>query len=332
MDGVDRGEYLIAAGSVDREALADQVVALGDQPAVPAGVILLAERDQLPIPHAGLTPGLGEQQQPEQTGHLRLLGEQLAEDPCQPDGLAGELGAHRVAVAGGEVALVEDEEQYRQHAAEPLGEVGGLGYPVGHLRRRDLLLRPSDPLRHRGLGHEERLRDLSHGQLTEEAERQRDPRLRCERRVAAGEQQPQSVVLDWSGVLVGRVVVVHEGRLVLRAALLLAADPVDRAVARGGGEPAAGVGRYAELRPLLQRGHERLTRRLLRDVDVTEAADERGDQSAVLLAENPLDGCRSALHHCAVFGGRRSGRLRRGRRTDGPRPCPGTPWTPRPRA
>jgi hypothetical protein len=34
VDGVDRGEYLITAGSVDREALADQVVPLGDQRAV----------------------------------------------------------------------------------------------------------------------------------------------------------------------------------------------------------------------------------------------------------------------------------------------------------
>jgi len=48
-DGVDRGEYLTTAGSVDREALADQVVPLGDQRAVPVGAILLAERDQLPI-------------------------------------------------------------------------------------------------------------------------------------------------------------------------------------------------------------------------------------------------------------------------------------------
>src|SRR5205085_963729 len=91
-----------------------------------------------------------------------------------------------------------------------------------------------------------------------------------------------------------------EGRLVLRLAPLLAADPVDRAVARGGGEPAAGVGRYAGLRPLLQCGLERLARRLLGDVDVTEAADERGDQAAVLLAEDPLDGRRSVLHR-SVF-------------------------------
>jgi len=100
----------------------------------------------------------------------------------------------------------------------------------------------------------------------------------------------------------GRVVVGHQGSLVLGVALVLAADPIDRPVARGGGEPAAGVGRYAGLRPLLQRGHERLTRRLLCDVNVSEAADERGDQAAVLLAEDPLDGRLSALHRSVLVG------------------------------
>ncbi len=128
--GVDRGEDLVATGSVDREALADQVVALGDQGAVPAGAVLLVERDQLPVAHPGLAPRLDEHHQREQAGHLRLVGQQLAQDPGQPDGLGGQLGADRVAVAAGEVALVEDEEQHGQHAAEPLGQVGRLGHPV----------------------------------------------------------------------------------------------------------------------------------------------------------------------------------------------------------
>src|SRR6476661_1010044 len=82
----------------------------------------------------------------------------------------------------------------------------------------------------------------------------------------------------------------HQGRLVLGVALALAADPVDRAVRGGGGEPAAGVGRHAGHGPLLQRHHERLARRVLGEVDVAEPADERGDEAAVLLAEDPLDG------------------------------------------
>jgi hypothetical protein len=76
--------------------------------------------------------------------------------------------------------------------------------------------------------------------------------------------------------------------------------PGIRAVARRGGEPAAGVGRYAGLRPPLQRGYKCLARRLLCDVDVTESAARRGDQAAVLLAEDPLDGRRCVLHRSGV--------------------------------
>ena len=143
--------------------------------------------------------------------------------------------------------------------------------------------------------------------------------LREKSKAGAREQHPQSVVLDRSGGLVGGVVLVHECRLMLGVALLVAADPVDRAVARGRGEPAAGVGRHAGLLPLLQRGHERLARRLLCDVDVTEAADERGDQAAVLLAEDPLDGRRSALHRSVVVRRRAQARPSNGRTSTLPR-------------
>ncbi len=110
-----------------REALADQVVALGDQRAIPAGAVLLGERHQLPVPYAGRAPGLGQQLQPEQAGHLRFLGKQLAQDAGEPDRLAGELGADRVAVAGGQITLVEDEEQHGQHAGEPPGRSAASG-------------------------------------------------------------------------------------------------------------------------------------------------------------------------------------------------------------
>ena len=107
--------------------------------------------------------------------------------------------------------------------------------------------------------------------------------------MAAGEDQPEPVVLDDAGRLVGCVVGDHEGRLVLGVAVGLAADPVDGPVAGGRGQPAAGVGRYAVDRPLLDGGQERLAGRLLGDVDVAEAADQRGDDPAVLLAVDPLD-------------------------------------------
>lgn len=47
-----------------------------------------------------------------------------ARDPAGRDHNAG----HWHAVAGGEVALVHNEDQYRQYAAEPLGQLGELGH------------------------------------------------------------------------------------------------------------------------------------------------------------------------------------------------------------
>ena len=278
--------------------------------------------------------------------------------------IASAVSSSRIGEAsrrGREVALVEDQVDDGEHAVHALAEVLRRRDPVGDLGRADLLLRAGDALRHRRLGDEEGLRDLGHGEAAEQAQGQRHPRLGCERGVAAGEDQPQPVVLDHAGRLVGCVVGHHECRLVLGVAVGLAADPVDRAVARGRGQPAAGVGRYAVAGPALDGGQQRLAGRLLGDVDVAEAAGQRGDDPAVLLAVDPLDrgrGVRRAIGMSQVRAGqvrasppRRSGRLglegtdldlalrrpstprsptpgrRRGRAARGSRSRRSTPWT-----
>ena len=297
---------------------------LGDQLPVPAAAVLLVQRDQLPVGDADRAAGVGEQHQREQAGDLGDVGEQGAQDPGQPDRLVGELVADRRGIGrGGEVALVEDQVDDGQHAVHALAEIGRGGHRVGDLRDADLLLRAGDALRHRGLGDEERLRDLGHGQPAEQAQGERHPCLRGERRVATGEDQPEPVVLDDAGRFVGAVVSNHECRLVLGVAMGLAPNPVDRAVAGGRGEPAAGVRRYAVPGPALDRGQERLPGRLLGDVDVAEAADQGGDDPAVLLAIDPLDrGGGIGRDHPAVRPPARAGK-------DGPRPCPRRPSRPR---
>ena len=60
----------------------------------------------------------------------------------------------------------------------------------------DLALGPHQPLGHRRLGHEEGAGDLGRGEAAEGAQGERDPGLEGERRVAAGEDQPQPVVGD----------------------------------------------------------------------------------------------------------------------------------------
>ena len=94
----------------------------------------------------------------------------------------------------------------------------------------------------------------------------------------------------------GVVVSIISAAWCLASRLRLASDPVDRAVAGGRGQPAAGIGRYAVARPPLDGRQQRLAGRLLGDVDVAEAADQRGDDPAVLLAVDPLDRRARAIH------------------------------------
>jgi hypothetical protein len=69
----------------------------------------------------------------------------------------------------------------------------------------------------------------------------------------------------------------------------LASEAVDRSIAGGGRDPAAGVGRQAVARPRAQRDRERLLDCVLGEVDVAEGADQSGDRSTGLLAEDPAD-------------------------------------------
>ena len=66
-------------------------------------------------------------------------------------------------------------------------------------------------------------------------------------------------------------------------------DPVKRPVARRRGDPCPGVARDAIPRPGLERGHERVGKRLLGQVEVAQDADERGQNAAGFITEGPLD-------------------------------------------
>jgi hypothetical protein len=69
----------------------------------------------------------------------------------------------------------------------------------------------------------------------------------------------------------------------------LAAEAVDRSIAGSDRDPAARVRRQAVARPCAQGDGERLLDCVLGEVDVAEGADQGGDRSAGLLAEDPAD-------------------------------------------
>ena len=127
--------------------------------------------------------------------------------------------------------------------------------------------------------------------------------------MAGGEDQAQQVVAD---VVVERGVEIRAAALPRRGSssraelLVLALEPlaapqhVDRAVLRGGHEPGARVVRDARLRPLLERGDERVLRQLLGEADVAHDAREAGDEPWPTRSARPRrwrDGHRKPSRH-----------------------------------
>ncbi len=78
--------------------------------------------------------------------------------------------------------------------------------------------------------------------------------------------------------------------LVLALDQLLAPQPIDGAMLGGGHQPGARLVRDARLRPLLERGDERVLRQLLGEADVAHHARETGDELGLLDPPDRVDG------------------------------------------
>jgi hypothetical protein len=134
-------------------------------------------------------------------------------------------------------------------------------------------------------------------ETSERPECQRQPRFDRERRVAAGEDQAQPLVRDRRRLLhlilvLGLVPVdtlepAQELRLALQVAR--APDPVDRAVAGRGHEPAGRVGGNAVSGPPFEGVLDRVLKGVLGEVEVAEDADQGCEHPPVLLAEQAAE-------------------------------------------
>ena len=94
VDGRDRRLELVLAHRALLHGAVEQGEPLGDQRPVPQRAILLGQRDQLAVgvgPRGA--PGVDQQHQREQPGHLGVVGQQPLHDPGQPDRLRRQLGA-----------------------------------------------------------------------------------------------------------------------------------------------------------------------------------------------------------------------------------------------
>jgi hypothetical protein len=99
--GVSRGDRRLELVGTELRAghrLTDQGGALGDQLAVPPFPVLFGERDQVTARRGPRgAPGVGQQHQREQPGHLPVGGQLPADHAGEADRLAREVGALQVA-------------------------------------------------------------------------------------------------------------------------------------------------------------------------------------------------------------------------------------------
>jgi hypothetical protein len=222
-----------------------------------------------------------EKHQGEQAVHLGLVGHQFGERTAEPHRFGGEV--HPAAVA-----LVEDQVDDGEHRGDAVGQQIVRRHPERDPGVPDLRLRADQPLRHRRLRDEERARDLLGGQAAQRPQRERHLRLGGERRVAAGEDQLEALVgeLELVHVVLNGLPRLEQAGLVGERAV--AADAIDRAIARGRDQPRARIVGGAVAWPALGGDRERLLRGFLGELEVAEEADQRGEDAAPLVAKGLL--------------------------------------------
>ena len=144
-----------------RSALARAARPAFDLRAVPAGAILLVERDRRAVAGDPRSESRRvELHERDERLRLGLARHQARDHARESQGLGRDIRPHPLLARGGQVALVEDQVEHAQHGSEPLGVVLRLGDLERHVRRGEGLLGAHDALLDRRDGHEERPGDL----------------------------------------------------------------------------------------------------------------------------------------------------------------------------
>ena len=214
--------------------------------------------------------------------HLGLVGHQLGQGTPEPDRLRRE-------VSPAAVARVEDQIHDREHGGKAVGEQVGGRHPKGNTGGLDLGLCPHEPLGHGRLGDEEGARDLLGPEPTQRPQRERHLGIECEGGMAAREDELEPLVRNRGLVHEVLAGFRHLEQTGLGRKRAIAADAVDRAVARGRHQPGPRVGGRPVAWPALRGHRERFLGGLLGEVEVAEKADHAGQDATPLVAEDLLE-------------------------------------------
>ena len=135
VDGLDLGLHAVRADRA-RRGRGQQREALCDLVGVPSRSVLLVERHEFAGDvDASRRSRVLQQEQREHGPRLVGVGEQLHDEPGEPDGLLLQVEPQQPVARRCEVALVVHEHEHGEHPAEALGQLRGLGHPVGDRRR-----------------------------------------------------------------------------------------------------------------------------------------------------------------------------------------------------
>ena len=220
-------------------------------------------------------------------------GIELHDETAEPDRFARQIRARGRLAAAGRVAFVEHQVHHAQHALEARRQFVARGHLVGNVGVADLGLGAHDALRDGGRGREEGRGDLFGGETADFAQRQRHLRVGRERRVAAREDQAQTIVFELflfieRGRLVGEgfgdVGAIFEMFEALVAPLL-----VDGLEAPRRHQPRHRILRQTFGRPLLHGRAKGVVQRFLGALEVAEQADQRREDAARILAVDLVD-------------------------------------------
>lgn len=278
----DRRLYLVRAGTAQRERAIQQTGRLGDQALVPFGPVLILEPDQpSPSVEAGRGARLVQEEEGEETEDLGFPRHEAVQRAGEGDRLRREVAAGGLAAGAGQVSLVEHEVDDGQYSGQPFAKLVWVGDRDPRLGLVQGLASAQQPLGHRRLGDEERLGDLPRGQPAHRSQGERDLGVPRKGRVAAGERQAEQLIVGTAVAGRGHVPagagatptgmagsVRDREQCQLPGTGRLPADPVQRLAARGGHEPAAGVGGGTFPRPVLGRRDQRVLQGVLGEPDI----------------------------------------------------------------
>jgi hypothetical protein len=179
-----------------------------------------------------------------------------------------------------------------QDGVEPLGQLLARRHLIRNVRIADLSLGADDALRERRRRNEKGARDFLGFQTAHLAQRQRNAGVGAQRRMAAGENQPEPIVLH--GLLVD-VLGRHAALDLLgdaghrRVEPRAAPQPIDRLEAAGRDEPRARIVGKAVLWPAVERRGEGVVHRLLGEIEIAKEADEGREHTARVAAIDRFD-------------------------------------------